>query len=179
MAKPWGTLSRFRLVSVAFALGMASTFLLRSLTGTGTVIWLASADLSAPPSSPPPALALRPPLPQQLGDGNGKEPVSGGGNESQRMVMLHNMTDDELLLRASVAPGISALVLGAPKVAFMFLVRGELPLAPLWERFFHGHTALFSVYVHPDPTYLGSLEKGSVFYGRRVPSKVRYRPLSL
>lgn len=65
-------------------------------------------------------------------------------------------------------------MLPAPKVAFMFLVRGELPLAPLWERFFHGHTALFSVYVHPDPTYLSSPEKGSVFYGRRVPSKVSY-----
>ncbi|KAE8802052.1 hypothetical protein D1007_22321 [Hordeum vulgare] len=57
------------------------------------------------------------------------------------------------------------------EVAFMFLVRGELPLGPLWERFFHGHTGLLSVYVHPDPSYLGSPEKGSVFYGRRVPSK--------
>ncbi|KAF6987210.1 hypothetical protein CFC21_004873 [Triticum aestivum] len=175
MVKPWGILSRFLLFSVAFMLGMASTFLLQSLLPTtGTVIWLASADLSAAPTSAPPGLVLGPPLPQELGDGDKKESGGGGGDESGGMVMLHNMTDDQLLLRASMAPrikGISLLVPPAPKVAFMFLVRGELPLAPLWERFFHGHTALFSVYVHPDPTYLSSPEKGSVFYGRRVPSK--------
>ncbi|KAE8802053.1 core-2 i-branching beta- -n-acetylglucosaminyltransferase family protein isoform 1 [Hordeum vulgare] len=154
MAKPWGILL---LVSMAFALGIASNFLLRFLPATATMIQLIAADLSVP------ALVLRPPSLRLLGDDN--------ANESWRMVMLHNMTDDELLLAASMDPRISSLVQGAPKVAFMFLVRGELPLAPLWERFFHGHTGLFSVYVHPDPSYLGSPEKGSVFYSRRVPSK--------
>ncbi|KQJ96395.1 uncharacterized protein LOC104584106 [Brachypodium distachyon] len=172
MAKPWGLLSRFLLFSVAFALGMASNFLLRSLpnsaTPTTTVIQLADTVPSAPPPPPPRAKKED----QQLG----KE--EGGGGGAGRVVMLHNMTDDELLLRASMTTasprikGISALqALGAPKVAFMFLVRGDLPLAPLWERFFEGHRGMYSVYVHPDPSYAGSPEKGSSFYGRRVPSK--------
>ncbi|KAI5021238.1 hypothetical protein ZWY2020_055083 [Hordeum vulgare] len=112
MAKPWGILL---LVSMAFALGITSNFLLRFLPATATMIQLIAADLSVP------ALVLRPPSLRLLGDDNAKESGSNGGNESWRMVMLHNMTDDELVLAASMAPRISSLVQGAPKVAFMFL----------------------------------------------------------
>ncbi|CAI5484846.1 unnamed protein product [Closterium sp. Yama58-4] len=34
------------------------------------------------------------------------------------------------------------------KLAFLFLTRGPLPLAPLWDRFFQGHEGRYSVYVH-------------------------------
>ncbi|CAI5512602.1 unnamed protein product [Closterium sp. Naga37s-1] len=35
-----------------------------------------------------------------------------------------------------------------PKIAFLFLTRGPLPLAPLWERFLRNHSAYFSAYMH-------------------------------
>nr|CAB3493365.1 unnamed protein product [Digitaria exilis] len=55
----------------------------------------------------------------------------------------HAMTDEELLWRASFAPRVRGYPFRrVPKVAFMFLTRGPLPLAPLWERFFRGHEGL-------------------------------------
>ncbi|MCD7451769.1 hypothetical protein HAX54_013417 [Datura stramonium] len=60
----------------------------------------------------------------------------------------------------------------SPKIAFMFLTRGSLPLAPLWERFFQGHEALYSIYIHSQPSFNGTAPgEGPIFHGRRVPSK--------
>lgn len=58
-----------------------------------------------------------------------------------------------------------------PKIAFMFLTRGPVILAPLWEKFFKGHEGLYTIYVHSDPSYNGSEPRESVFHGRRIPSK--------
>lgn len=85
----------------------------------------------------------------------------------------HNMTDEELFRWASMAPKVD----GTPyhrvsKVAFMFLVRGDMPLRPLWEKFFEGHDGLYSIYVHANPSYTGSPPRDSVFYGRMIPSQV-------
>jgi len=85
----------------------------------------------------------------------------------------HSMTDEELLWRASFAPGIRRYPFRrVPKVAFMFLTRGPLPLAPLWERFFRGHEGRYSIYVHALPSYRANFTSGSVFYRRQIPSKV-------
>ncbi|PWA96696.1 core-2/I-branching beta-1,6-N-acetylglucosaminyltransferase family protein [Artemisia annua] len=35
-----------------------------------------------------------------------------------------------------------------PKIAFMFLSPGSLPLERLWDKFFQGHEGRFSVYIH-------------------------------
>lgn len=59
-----------------------------------------------------------------------------------------------------------------PKVAFMFLTRGPLPLSPLWERFFQGHEGKYSVYVHGLPNYKPVFAASSVFYQRNIPSQV-------
>jgi hypothetical protein len=62
----------------------------------------------------------------------------------------------------------------APKVAFLFLTRWDLPMAPLWDKFFDGHHGRYSVYVHTDPAFNGSEPPAtSAFHGRRIPSKVR------
>ncbi|KAF5737715.1 hypothetical protein HS088_TW13G00604 [Tripterygium wilfordii] len=58
-----------------------------------------------------------------------------------------------------------------PKVAFMFLTRGRLPLAPLWERFFKGHKGLYSIYLHTSPEFPQEPPESSVFHRRRIPSK--------
>lgn len=86
---------------------------------------------------------------------------------------MHRMSDEELLWRASMVPGVRRNPYDrVPKVAFMFLTRGPLPLAPLWEKFFKGHRGLYSIYVHTDPAFNESLPSDSVFHGRQVPSKV-------
>jgi hypothetical protein len=80
--------------------------------------------------------------------------------------------DEELLARAASAlrqPPAGA----TPKVAFLFLTRWDLPMAPLWEKFFEGHAGLYSVYVHTDPAFNGTEPpEGSAFFRRRIPSKV-------
>uniref|UniRef100_A0A0E0D655 Uncharacterized protein n=1 Tax=Oryza meridionalis TaxID=40149 RepID=A0A0E0D655_9ORYZ len=85
----------------------------------------------------------------------------------------HAMADGELLWRASFVPRVPGYPYRrVPKVAFMFLTRGPLPLAPLWERFFRGHDGLYSVYVHALPSYRANFTTDSVFYRRQIPSKV-------
>ncbi|KAK1279917.1 hypothetical protein QJS04_geneDACA003071 [Acorus gramineus] len=87
----------------------------------------------------------------------------------------HNMSDEELMWRASMAPGVEEFPYERKaKVAFMFLTRGRLPLRMVWERFFHGcDRRLFSVYVHAPPEFVGEEEipASSVFFRRRIPSK--------
>ncbi|XP_074310209.1 glycosyltransferase BC10-like [Silene latifolia] len=87
-----------------------------------------------------------------------------------RRTLVHNMEDEELLLKATLVPRIKENTL-PPKIAFMFLVRGALPLAPLWDKFFSGHEGLYSIYVHANPTFNQSYPEDSVFHGRRIPSK--------
>jgi Core-2/I-Branching enzyme len=87
--------------------------------------------------------------------------------------IMHRMSDEELFWKASMVPRVKRLPYHwFPKIAFLFLTKGEIPLAPLWDKFFEGHRGLFSIYVHSDPQYNGSMPTGSVFYGRRIPSKV-------
>ncbi|KAL2546154.1 Core-2/I-branching beta-1 [Forsythia ovata] len=87
-------------------------------------------------------------------------------------VIMHDMNDQELLWRASMIPRIQEFPFKRrPKIAFMFLIRGPVLLAPLWELFFKGHEGLYSIYVHSDPSFNESEPQGSVFHGRRIPSK--------
>ncbi|KAF3431898.1 hypothetical protein FNV43_RR26634 [Rhamnella rubrinervis] len=86
--------------------------------------------------------------------------------------LMHDMNDEELLWRASMAPKVNSYPFDrVPKVAFMFLTRGPVFMAPLWEKFFKGHEGLYSIYVHSNPSYNGSLPESPAFHGRRVPSK--------
>ncbi|KAM7487658.1 hypothetical protein LguiB_025142 [Lonicera macranthoides] len=85
--------------------------------------------------------------------------------------LWHLMSDDELMWRASMVPHIPKYPYDRkPKAAFMFLTRGRLPLAPLWELFFKGHEGLFSIYLHSSPEFTYEPPKSSVFYKRRIPS---------
>ncbi|XP_047339300.1 glycosyltransferase BC10-like [Impatiens glandulifera] len=85
---------------------------------------------------------------------------------------MHDMEDNELLWRASMVPKIRKFPFqNVPKVAFMFLTKGSMPLAPLWERFFRGNQGLYSIYVHSLPSFNGNVSEVSVFQGRRIPSK--------
>lgn len=87
--------------------------------------------------------------------------------------LLHIMNDTELLWRASFVPQIKIYPYDrVPKIAFMFLTKGPLPMAPLWERFFKGHDGFYSIYVHAMPSYDANYPPSSVFYRRQIPSQV-------
>ncbi|CAL5429254.1 unnamed protein product [Camellia sinensis] len=86
--------------------------------------------------------------------------------------LMHSMTDKELLWMASFAPRIKKYPFTrVPKIAFMFLTKGPLPLAQLWERFFKGHQGLYSIYIHSLPSYQVEFPSSSVFYKRQIPSQ--------
>ncbi|CAH2075774.1 unnamed protein product, partial [Thlaspi arvense] len=87
--------------------------------------------------------------------------------------LLHTMNDTQLFWRASFVPQIKEYPFNrTPKIAFMFLTRGELPLAPLWERFFAGNEGLYSIYIHSLPDYQANFSASSVFYRRQIPSQL-------
>ncbi|KAL0697552.1 hypothetical protein Bca4012_053674 [Brassica carinata] len=84
----------------------------------------------------------------------------------------HGMSDDELFWRASMVPVKEEYPYDrVPKVAFMFLTRGPLPMRPLWEKFFKGNEKYLSVYVHTPPGYDMNVSSDSPFYNRQVPSQ--------
>ncbi|KAJ4896664.1 hypothetical protein Rs2_23458 [Raphanus sativus] len=84
----------------------------------------------------------------------------------------HTMNDGELLWRASMEPKRHDYPFKrVPKLAFMFLTKGPLLFAPLWEMFFKGHEGLYSIYVHALPNYRSDFERSSVFYRRYIPSQ--------
>ncbi|KAG7016728.1 hypothetical protein SDJN02_21838, partial [Cucurbita argyrosperma subsp. argyrosperma] len=84
--------------------------------------------------------------------------------------VMHDMEDEELLWRASMAAGIREFPFRrVPKVAFMFLTRGPMYLAPLWEEFFKGNEGLYSVYIHSDPSYNHSFPESPVFHEACIP----------
>ncbi|KAM3232884.1 glycosyltransferase BC10 [Capsicum annuum] len=85
----------------------------------------------------------------------------------------HSMNDAELFWRASFVPQVKHFPFKRrAKIAFMFLTRGPLPLAPLWDRFFAGNEELYSIYIHNLPSYQSDFPSSSVFYGRQIPSQV-------
>ncbi|GAV75237.1 Branch domain-containing protein [Cephalotus follicularis] len=87
--------------------------------------------------------------------------------------LRHAMNDTELFWRASFYPIIKEYPFKrVPKIAFMFLAAGPLPLAPLWQKFFDGHEGLYSIYIHSSPSYVAPFPPTSVFYNRHVSSQV-------
>lgn len=127
------------------------------------------------------SISSPPPLPQSQSLVVSPSEINGTSNYTnpslqEQEFLMHNMSDKELLWKASMVPIIQEYsnYKHVPKVAFMFLAYGPLPLAPLWEKFFEGHEGLYSIYVHPHPSYNESWPQSSVFYGRRIPSQVSF-----
>lgn len=106
------------------------------------------------------------------------EPCIGETNSLDQWIrtpsnLMHTMSDEELFWRATLVPKIKKYPFTRiPKIAFMFLSKGPLPLAPLWERFFKGHESRFSIYIHSLPSYNEEFPPTSVFYKRHIPSQV-------
>ncbi|KAK6921202.1 Glycosyl transferase, family 14 [Dillenia turbinata] len=152
----------FLLFLIGFSLGVTSSFLyLRSLSFNFQATILSALPPSPPepllqqtlpPLPPPSALSLPPPLPPLL-------PL----NDTISSLLMHKMDDDELFWRASMVPTIPIYPFErVPKVAFMFLTKGPLPLSPLWEKFYKGNEGLYSIYVHTHPSFTMSVPADSV-----------------
>ncbi|KAK7272951.1 hypothetical protein RIF29_13996 [Crotalaria pallida] len=126
-----------------------------------------SQELLVTPPPPLPSLPLPPPPSPPY------EVISSLSLNKKSNSLMHNMTDQELFLAASMVQGIDDFTNNktTPKVAFMFLIKGKLPMAPLWEKFFQGHEGLYSIYLHQDPSYKDIFREGSAFYGRKIPSQ--------
>lgn len=109
-------------------------------------------------------------------DAKNENPDNKGAKESNDLSLQHGMSDEELLWEASLIHRRQATPKThrsrLPKVAFMFLTRGPLPLAPLWEYFFATYEELYSIYVHADPSYVPTTSPSSVFHLRNIPSQV-------
>jgi hypothetical protein len=147
--------------SLGFVLGMTSNSNIPNFFYIPSVL---PPPIPTPPPPSPPPLTMSASL---------KSPQVGLARELAPSSVVHNMTDEELFWWASMAPKVrNTPYTRVPKVAFLFLVRGGLPLRPLWEKFFAGHEGLYSIYVHTDPLYTGSPPKDSVFNGRIIPSHV-------
>ncbi|KAL3515760.1 hypothetical protein ACH5RR_022662 [Cinchona calisaya] len=88
-------------------------------------------------------------------------------------ILTHGLSDEELFWRASLVPKKDEFPFyRVPKVAFMFLTRGPLPLLPLWERFFKGQDKMkYSIYVHALPGFQLNVTNSSVFCRRQIPSR--------
>lgn len=88
--------------------------------------------------------------------------------------LWHSMSEEELFWQESMVPRIVKYPYNrTPKVAFMYLTKGRLPFAPLWESFFKGHDGFYSVYLHAAPDFKNEPPESSVFYKRKIPSQVR------
>lgn len=90
--------------------------------------------------------------------------------------LTHSMSDEELFWRASLVPKQDEYPFDrVPKVAFLFLTRGPLPLLPLWEKFFRGENKnKYSIYVHTEPGYVLNVTNSSPFFGRQIPTQVPF-----
>ncbi|CAM0942960.1 unnamed protein product [Alopecurus aequalis] len=188
-------------LALGFALGIVATLSLVSPTTSSALQGAALGLFFLPPpvaNLSTPVRTRQPSHPVQLAPANGggrplapPAPVSDSGIgtannhtsappvsvEGERHATL-SADDEELMSLAAAAP---RAVVGAPKVAFLFLAKWDLPMAPLWEKFFHGHRGLYSVYVHTDPAFNASgTDRQSAFYGRHIPSKeVRWGDINM
>lgn len=89
--------------------------------------------------------------------------------ENQKIYPTHyNLSDAELLILASHATKRKACKRGG-RIAFLFITRGDMPLEPLWQRYFEGNRDLYSIYVHAPPGF--KFPNTSFFSGKEIPSK--------
>ena len=158
----YNLVSYFLIFCSGLALGLTISFYLRDFSFNLQLNQVIT-PTPTPAPTPPPQLPLKTKNLTRVGLKEYLKPPN----------VMHDMEDNELLWRASMVPRISELPFNrTPKVAFMFLTKGSVPLARLWELFFKGHEGLYSIYVHPNPSFNGTVPQHSVFHGRRVPSKV-------
>lgn len=170
---------------IGLSVGIITCFCFRPFFSTlKNSFHLTPPPLSSPKLPPPPSLISNPAL-QVLSFSRNETSNHTSVSWKEHNSLMHNMSDQQLFLRASMVPRISIQEFSSSdhnhhdevntyvgKVAFMFLTKGPLPLAPLWEKLFEGHQGFYSIYIHSHPSYQETLPETSVFYNRGIPSQV-------
>lgn len=175
--------------ALGFALGVVATLFLTTSTTSYYTYTASSAALGVflpataadavqdrqqqpPPQEEGPPATGRPPV-DHLAAGNARARARAATPPPPPADRLRgdDADDEQLMAQAAAAPR-EVPAGAAPKVAFLFLTRWDLPMAPLWERFFDGHQGLYTIYVHTSPAFNGSdPPETSAFYHRTIPSK--------
>ncbi|WVZ61940.1 hypothetical protein U9M48_011745 [Paspalum notatum var. saurae] len=120
---------------------------------------------------------LSPPPPQPADSEAGEaaheiEKARGVGEEADDLRLFRRAALEVANAKASSSSSSSSSPPGRPpKVAFLFLTNSDLTFAPLWERFFAGHQARLTVYVHADPAARLRLPPTRSFRGRFVAAR--------
>ena len=91
---------------------------------------------------------------------------------------IHTLADDRLFQQASLAttsnefyPAVCIVNVDC-KLSLLFLTRGPLPLARLWERWLSNQDGLYSIYIHAEPVFKLGSEYPEMFHDREIPSQV-------
>lgn len=109
------------------------------------------------------------PLPRARHKWPSAEAGGSGQNAKEDRGPLLDSEDRELFAQALATKPAGS----TPRIAFLFLARGPLPLARVWAKFFAGHGDLFSVYIHTEPGYqFRDQDIPEVFRGRQIRSMV-------
>ncbi|GAB2213002.1 hypothetical protein Drorol1_Dr00021013 [Drosera rotundifolia] len=167
----------FNFIFFTLGLSLGLTLGFNDLKASSLSTILSPFLLSSTLLTPPPTLISPSSQPSRNGfehmiDCRSSVATTNLGNHS----LKHNMSDDELMKKASMMkllPRVEGcpMIKLVPKLAFMFLTKGPLPLSPLWEMFLMGHEGLYSIYIHAHPSYNDTYPAGSVFRDRRIPSQ--------
>ncbi|XP_038711409.1 glycosyltransferase BC10-like [Tripterygium wilfordii] len=93
-----------------------------------------------------------------------------------RLQFQPDISSTESIARARYRVAARDIFTGRPKVAFLFLVRRELPLDFLWGSFFeNADVEDFSIYIHSTPGFLfdESTTRSHFFYGRQLKNSIK------
>lgn len=83
--------------------------------------------------------------------------------------------EDSELLHAAQDAATRPLAPGKPRIAFLFIIRQEIPYLPVWERFFDGvDNDTYSIYTHPS-WWANDFPNTSVFHNRAISFKDVHR----
>lgn len=110
-----------------------------------------------------------------FGDDEAEDDYAAGLADGSPAPASHSRAAWVALRSAALAASSRGSPVGvSPRIAFLFLTRGPLPHAPLWERFFLGHESEYVIHVHAAPGFElnASTVASPVFYGRTVASPV-------
>ncbi|WCJ21932.1 Core-2/I-branching beta-1 6-N-acetylglucosaminyltransferase family protein [Euphorbia peplus] len=159
----------FLFLVLGFSFGITLNLFLKSFSFN--IVQTTLSPLSPAPSPPPMESTLIdwiPSLPSPVS----RPSNSLFGDVRRKPPLMHEMEDEELFWRGSMVPRIEKYPHDrVPKVAFMFLTKGSLPLAALWEKFFKGNEGYYSIYVHSHPSFNFTMPPHSAFFRTKIPSK--------
>jgi hypothetical protein len=130
---------------LAYVLGLMSSAIFQNIYIHNTlsplqlsVFWSQSSSPSSPPPPPEAVPCILPPSPPSQTTVPRTMSMTPSGGRRMEFTdflapssgLMHNMTDEELFWRASMAPSMKSMPkhVIVHKIAFLFLVRGELPL---------------------------------------------------